>query len=134
MEFENSKEAITLEDLNNFESEYKVLLPESYKNHLLKYNGGFPALDIYFGNFNVPIDSFLSLKNGTQTIEKSIKSLEHVLNEGEIPFARTTSGTIFMSLKEEKSGGIYVAYSEWEPELLAESFEDFINGFHEGEI
>ena len=134
MEFENTKEAITLEDLNKFESEYKVLLPESYKIHLLKYNGGFPVLEMYFGKFNIPIDSFLPLKYGAQTIEKAIKSLENVLNKGEIPFARTTSGTIFMSLREENYGFIYVAYSDWEPNLITNSFEDFMKGMHENEI
>ncbi len=134
IQFENTKEAITINDLLSFEVNYNVKLPESYKSHLLKFNGGYPSSDIYYGDFNLPIDSFLSLKNGNQTIEKSLKSLDHVLKTGEVPFATSTSGTIYMSLSSKDYGYIYVAFSDWEPELLSKSFDEFIEEFHEGEV
>ncbi|WGH74768.1 SMI1/KNR4 family protein [Tenacibaculum tangerinum] len=132
--FENTKEPVSVQEIKEFETKFNIKFPESYKLHILKYNGGYPSLDMYFGDFNIPIDSFLSIKHGNQTIERVMNNLSNVLKGKEVPFARSTSGTIYMSLKEEDYGSVYVAYSEWNPKLLAKTFDEFIEGIHEDEI
>ena len=40
VEFYDTEEKITLKDIEKLEKELKFIFPESYKNHLLRYNGG----------------------------------------------------------------------------------------------
>ncbi|CAL2094285.1 SUKH superfamily protein [Tenacibaculum sp. 190524A05c] len=133
MEFENTKEAIALEDLNKFESEYKVLLPESYKNHLLKYNGGTPSKKYYKG---VRVAFFNPIKYGGDTVEDVLEDLEDILPDNYLPIAYDPGDNqICLNLNEGNEYGYiyYLAMDLGEPsvEFLATSLEEMLNGLEE---
>ncbi|REH56255.1 SUKH superfamily protein [Tenacibaculum gallaicum] len=124
---------IISEDLVAFEEKFKFTLPETYKTHMLKFNGGAPDKD-YFQGVNVA--HFNPIKNGDDTLEENIKDLKDFLPIGYLPFAYDPGGNqICMDLNEgENYGKIYylpMDMGEIEPELLADSFEEFLNGLSE---
>ncbi|WP_435261021.1 SMI1/KNR4 family protein [Tenacibaculum sp. nBUS_03] len=132
-DFYLTKEKIKSEDLVAFEKEFKLNLPEIYKAHVLKFNGGAPEKDYFKG---VNIAHFNPIKNGKITLENQIISLKDVLPLGYLPFAYDPGGNqICMDLNEGKDyGKIYYLLMDMgdiEPEFLANSFEDFLSGLSE---
>ncbi len=131
IKFKNSKPKLTAQDVVDFENEFELKLPDSYKSHILKYNGGFPEDDLYFKNY--PIDSFRPIKHGNRTVEQTIESLKFFLPEKALPFCYSTSGYLYISLIEESYGEIYAIFSDGEPEFLSNSFKEFMEGLSEDE-
>ncbi|GGG23214.1 hypothetical protein GCM10011344_24940 [Dokdonia pacifica] len=129
IQFEIENELITQEELEEFEQQLDGLkLPEDYKAHMLKYNGGITIEDYICGdNENIKFMYFLPIKYGSDTMENSLIAREDVLPINDIYIGAVRGGELCMSLGEN-NGSIYVFYSDGERIDLASSFTEFING------
>ena len=123
IKFRNTQTGLTVKDIISFEDEFDLILPESYKSHIIEFNGGFPEEDLYFKNH--PIDSFRPIKYGKRTVEQTIESLNNFLPNKSLPFGYSTSGYLYISISD---GKVYIIFSEGEPEFLASSFKEFMDG------
>ncbi|MCB9235675.1 MAG: SMI1/KNR4 family protein [Bacteroidia bacterium] len=128
---------IQAEEIQSFENEFEITLPQNLKQILLRYNGG--TLD---GKIEGYAFSFLfPIKYGNNTLEKVIDDLQiteqHIPRE-EIPFADDENGNIFtISTREEDYGQIYyweMDVGEPRRSLAATSLEKFfgVDSFEEG--
>lgn len=133
MKFELTKKNITLLELENFQNEIGVLLPESYKKHILKYNGGFPSDNLIITEEDeYIIDLFYSIKYGNNNIEKLIEVLKDNLPTNYFPFAESSGGNPFcIDLSSEKIYYCPMDMGEVIPEFVADSFQDLLDGLHE---
>lgn len=118
-------------DISDFEQSYNVKLPETYKNHIKLYNGGYPEDDLYFLGY--PIDNFLPIKFGESTIEDNLELIGEFLPNNSIPFAESNGGIIYFELNNQKNSKIFCFYSDGQTDFLANSFDEFVNGLTEGE-
>ncbi|WGH77096.1 SMI1/KNR4 family protein [Tenacibaculum tangerinum] len=128
-----AEKSIKSEDLVAFEKKFELILPERYKEHMLKFNGGFPDKDYYKG---VNIAHFNPIKYGDDTLEHNILDLQDVLPVGYLPFAYDLGGNqICMDLNEgENYGKVYylpMDMGDIRSEFLSDSFEIFLNGLSE---
>lgn len=79
IEFRKTEQPLSLSDINEFEKLIKGKLPEDFKNHYLKYNGGYPNANWSEGlELNIPFEFFLSIKYGENTIEKELLTLNNI--------------------------------------------------------
>jgi hypothetical protein len=140
----NTERPITENEFDVFESNFINKIPESFKNHYLKNNGGsISGRDWEEDIWGFQVTQFFSIKFGDNTIEKSIKLLVDLVSDDPfdelefgawekyefIPFASSYGGIVFMSLRDDDYGSIY-AYDEnsegVEFESLSPSFDVFI--------
>ena len=131
MEFYIHNQLVTEQEIWDFEREYDLTLPNDYREHLLKYNGGAVTNSyLYFKDYDsgIRLSSFQPLKYGNDTIEKSYKDSRDYLPERYINVGYTGTGNICMSLQEQNYGFIYIYYSEVELEFVANSFTEFLDG------
>lgn len=132
----NTKEAITYQEISNFEKENNYNLPQSYKDFLVNNNGGVPKENIFWdGELETGISFFYPLKYGKNTVENVIDNIvrEDALPKHYFPFASTGgSGVYTFSMINENLGEIYLFHFDGsEPMKIAKSFEDFINNLEE---
>ena len=74
--FEQTEMNLKQNDLNYFQQEFDIHLPENYKQLILKYNGGYTNNNEYF-------DTLKSIKFGEVKVEDTIKN--HQIIENNIP-------------------------------------------------
>ena len=105
-------------------------LPEDYKKHMLKYNGGSTDDPCEWHlDSRVEFFEFTPIKYGDYTMEKSfLISRRGVLPKKDIYIGRILGGNLCMSLSEENHGSIYVFYSDGERIDICNSFTEFVNG------
>ncbi|KLT66313.1 SMI1/KNR4 family protein [Pedobacter sp. BMA] len=134
MQFEQSEKQVTQEELNNFEENFQVSLPDDFRQHYLNYNGGYPRYDYIKGLKNIfTINGFDSIKYGTLPIEQIIADHKKsgITFEKKIPFAYDNGGNVFLISED---GAIYILESEFLKDknyiLVSESFTDFLNSFY----
>jgi hypothetical protein len=126
IDFRIDNERITEEELNEFEQEIGGTLPEDYRAHMLKYNGGVPSsYYLYFGepDDDILLSRFKSIKYGTPLVEK-----QDYLPEDYLSIGYTQTGYLAMSLDKNEYGSIFVYYSEAELTKIASSFTEFLEG------
>ncbi|NBL66087.1 hypothetical protein GV828_12850 [Flavobacterium sp. NST-5] len=118
----NSEIAIDSEDIQSFENEYDILIPNNLKQLYLKYNGG----EMEF------LDSrtydFASIKHGELTIEGLLNDLkvhENIIPQNYVPFAITGVGHI-ITINIDDSKIYLFRYDELEPDLISNSLEEFL--------
>ncbi|GET46465.1 SMI1/KNR4 family protein [Capnocytophaga felis] len=137
MEFLQTEQKLTLADIDNFEMKIGLKLPQDFKEHYLKFNGGYPSFEYVKGVRNVfTINSFDSIKYGILPIEKLIDDFKEsgVDFNNKIPFANDNGDNIFLiSLDDSDYGKVYIIESEFLEDknfiLVSESFTDFMNSF-----
>ncbi|KAB1158918.1 SMI1/KNR4 family protein [Tenacibaculum aiptasiae] len=133
MNFKTKFEKITQLELNEFELLLDGLkLPEDYKQHLLQYNGGYPDGDyVCFKHPNkiIHLEYFHAVKSGLE----EYLFLRNVLPKGQISIGAIPGGRISISLDEVSYGSIYISYEDVNPEKIADSFTEFINGLFEAD-
>lgn len=134
MQFEQSEKQLTQEELNNFEENFQVSLPDDFRQHYLNYNGGYPPYDYVKGLKNIfTINGFDSIKYGTLPIEQAIADHKKsgITFEKKIPFAYDNGGNVFLISED---GAIYILESEFLKDknyiLVSESFTDFLDSFY----
>jgi len=124
IKFISVEEKLIEEDIRLIEEEFDLKLPESYINHMLNYNGGYPESKLYFGEY--PIGGFRAIKYGDTTLETMMNSLSGVLPDKSLPFGYSSGGILYMTLGVNY-GNIYITYSDGQTDFLANSFEGFID-------
>ena len=124
MKFEHNEQKLTQQELSDFKKEFKIKLPDSYKEVILEYNGGSPEKQ-YFEAGRV---MFLSIKYGEDTINDVIKLISDVLPKYFFPFADYNEGMLCISLDKDEYGKIYWFEENGEVQLMADSFDKFMDG------
>jgi hypothetical protein len=73
MQLEQSEKQLTQEELDNFEENFQVSLPDDFRQYYLDYNGGYLPYDYVKGLKNIfTINGFDSIKYGSLPIEQII--------------------------------------------------------------
>ncbi|MDF1996393.1 SMI1/KNR4 family protein [Peribacillus frigoritolerans] len=141
---ENSHNKLSLEVIEQFETENNVKLTEKYKGFLLKWNGGTPEPSV----FDISDDqgkSVLNVFNGIgdmyDNLEKVIDIYEYRLPDGFIPIADDPAGNaICLGTKAPYMDNIYFWDHEQEPEnpddmsnmyFLANDINEFLEKLYE---
>ncbi|MFK8274475.1 SMI1/KNR4 family protein [Capnocytophaga cynodegmi] len=137
MEFSQTEQKLTLAEMDDFERKIGLKLPQDFKEHYLKFNGGYPSFEYVKGLRNIfTINGFDSIKYGVLPIEKLIDDFREsgVDFNNKIPFANDNGDNIFLiSLDDSDYGKIYIIEAEFLEDknyiLVSESFTDFLNSF-----
>jgi hypothetical protein len=131
IQFEIENELITDKEINDFEKKLKGFkLPDDYKGHMLKYNGGV-TLEFYewYKDDEVQFLYFLPLKFEDNNMENALISKEGILPESDIFIGSIRGGKLCMSLaRNGDKGSVYAFFSDGEKLDLANSFTEFVNG------
>jgi hypothetical protein len=128
-QFTLTKQPITEAEFSAFGQEIGFNLPEGYKHHMLKFNGGSPEKDCFKG---LRIAHFNSIKYGNDTLEDNIEDFKEILPLGFLPFTYDWGGNpICIDLKNGKIYYCPMDMGEVEPEFLANSFQEFMDGLTE---
>jgi hypothetical protein len=144
---------VTRKDISSFEEKLKISLPISYKNYLLRCNGGNPDDGTYSMSENIDgdeefsgIDWFYSISNDyTTSLEKNINTFYGRVPYDMIPIGEDGGGNqICLGISGERYGKVYFWDHDWESDedepwyenvyLIANSFEDFINKLYKFDI
>jgi cell wall assembly regulator SMI1 len=138
-EFEETEKMLTKEDIAQFENTLKAKLPDDFKNHYLKYNGGYPTFEYVKGAKHIfTINGFMPIKYGTLSIEQTIEDYKKsgLIFNDKIPFAYDNGGNIFfISTNQNNYGAIFIGESEFlEDEnrfyFVNNSFSEFLDSFY----
>ena len=128
MEFEQYEQKLTAEELAAFEQQYNIALPKAFKEHYLKYNGGYPPYENVKGKDHLfTINGFYPIKYGALSVEKIISDYEKsgVVFDGKIHL---------ISVAQDTCGYIYIVEAECVENkafvLVSETFTDFLNSFY----
>jgi hypothetical protein len=134
----HSLPAVTLEDIQKFESRNNIKLPKQYQEFLLNHNGGLPdriAFDYYdyengFWDGNNVI-GFFGLSETKESLINGIiiQSLRDNIFDGMLPIARTsTADLICINVAGEDAGDIYIWKHSYDITIrIAEDFDSFID-------
>lgn len=139
MEILSPWQKLSISELEEFEREFKLKLPQDYKDFMLRFNGGIPEPAESFGIVVLqiqPIKYFPYQDN--ITIEDTIRVLkivQQILPEHFFPFAYDEGGNeLCISLSEDDYGSVYMCYLDYGDDIpthyLCGSFGEFINSFH----
>lgn len=144
-----------IEDIIAFEEEFKIKLAESYKNFLLENDGGRvdsseSDLSIFYKSFDIDknedIECYLTDFNSIKEIKESLIHLlkkpdecfylDECMKRGTLIIGFENPIEISIGIREDNFGKIYrsnftSAWNNNELQLIANSFEEFINGFEE---
>ncbi len=149
-----SEKTLTAKDIKEAEAKLNLIFPTSYKNFLLKFNGGSPeecAVDFDGNKLKIQGDDIKCFFNigGKKTYDVVHKSLskDFILPDGVIFIASThTSNFFLLSLRSDSYGEIFYKDHEFEdtspfipkesvlPESIvkvANSFEEFIASLYD---
>lgn len=131
----DANEAITREDLLQFEENLGKKLPESMLNLYIKYNGGHSCVSgVHDDKHLFPFNAFYSLEE----MEKALNWFDDEVVPAEfkakdlLHFAYDPgSGNYALSLREEDFGKVYYYVLEERAEIFGQwfSFEEFLNSF-----
>lgn len=134
----NQEQSLTSAEIDDFEQMFCRELPDSFKSHYVRCNGGFPSeQDVEQGMWGLPVNGFYSIKYGKMAIESLIDEYGDI-TPGDtkfgswrkfcyVPFAYDSGGNpIFISLRDDDGGSIYLYAQDGENIfLIAPSFDDF---------
>ncbi len=123
MKFDYTEQKLTEQELDKFEQKFRLNLPQSYKDIILKYNGGEPEKEYFKGNSLY----FLPIKYGDNTVDRTLELLKDVLPKGLYPFCDVYGQLYCIDLNKDRYGKIYFFDESGESKLVTESFEDFMN-------
>jgi cell wall assembly regulator SMI1 len=138
--FKDNRRIKSMSDIEKFESDLDLRLPDFLKEFILKYEGGRPVSEqrcYQLGNeSSYELNQILYLRKsgiGGASIEAIFEGHKFYGIEGFIPFGIDSGGWDFnVSINEDTYGQVWVNKfdsGEEDPmEFVALSFEDFING------
>lgn len=135
----NADQPLNGTDITDFEKRINKNLPDDYRQHMLKWNGGgVSQLNLehvlYPEDGDFRIENLYSIDYKTNTIETVIEYLGSALEDGYIPIGSTAGGgKILMSLKSDITyGNIKVMFSDGELHDMSPSFEQYLEDIVEG--
>ena len=139
MIFEQTERQLTKAEITAFEQQYEIELPETFKQHYLQYNGGYPPYEYLKGADHIfTINGFYPIKYGRLTIEKLISDYQKsgINLTKAIPFAYDNGGNIYLlSVEKSTCGQVFIMEAESEDNkknlLVAKSFTHFLDSFFE---
>ena len=112
MIFEQTEQQLTKAEITAFEQQYEIELPETFKQHYLQYNGGYPPYEYLKGADHIfTINGFYPIKYGRLPIEKIIKDYKNsgIAFIDMIPFAYDNGGNIYLiSIEINTYGYVYI--------------------------
>ena len=140
--FIDVEKSLTEYDLKEFEKKFNIMMPQTIKNHYLKYNGGYPEKTVFYSeedDIEYTINYFFSIGcNGGMKIEEILPLLrdENVFPNWLVPLADDIGGDLFTySIRNGEEGAIYYYSHEFEygdnPEEHATKLADNIETFLE---
>lgn len=115
-----SQKKLTVQEVKEFESIFSVVIPDSFKEHYLRINGGSPSeSDAEAELWGLPVHGFNPIKYGTLTIEMLVEDIFAIKPDDPkygiwgykqfLPFAYDDGGnTIFLSLRKNDFGEVYI--------------------------
>ena len=148
MEFIDSYNPISENDLKNVENKIGYQLPDEYKSFLLKHNGGRPNLDgvRHNGEHFDYVGHFYAIRGEMyhDDLIHQIKEYKDMIPEGYLPIGESPGGDVFcISLKDPTKGALFHWDHEeanydgepWEYNMinLSPSLNEFIKGLCVGE-
>ena len=129
MDFDS--QAITIEELNAFETLISKTLPQDYRQHMLTFNGGVLEEDVDHVNYSGGggISYFYPIKYGFDTMEDVYEDLNSILPNGYISIGKTDSGgQIIISLNNDSNyGNIKEWFTDGETRDLSPAFTQLLN-------
>ena len=136
--FENVERQLDRKDIEAFEEQFGVDLPQDFVDFYLFNNGGNPPFYYVEGEENVfALDGFLSIKYGEFTIDQLMKDYakQEIFIKNKIPFANDPVGSIFfISTAPADKNSIYILPPDREPAeedsylYVCKSFSAFLEG------
>lgn len=146
--FENVGKQICIQDINELEAIIECELPRSFKEHYLRYNGGYPEKEFFYSkesDIETMIQFFSPIKfaigeDEDDTIEKLYLFYKNMYIQMKeyLPFANDYgSNQICMNLKNFKIYMVYMDYgdvTDCSIKYLADTFENFIKGLSDTSI
>jgi len=125
---EESEQALSVQELNEFQEKFNVQLPTAFREFYLKHNGGDLSESCSENEFL--LGGFTPIKYGNAPIEVVYRDLVDDIPslKGMIPFAYDQGGNSFLlSLKEDDFENIYLYLMDEEDlAFVCESFEEFL--------
>lgn len=124
--FAQAERLAAYEDVQSVEQEHGLALPEDYKAHILKINGGYPQRDTFPLPGDEPrqltVNAFYPVRYGEDTLEDALDDLRDQLHPDLVPFADDAGGDQFcLSVGPEDYGSVYyVAHEFYKPPKKAE--------------
>ena len=125
------------EELQVFKKEIGVQLPESYREFLLNTNAKYIKEPHFSTNDKTyEISGFTTFEDGEWTLEEHYRNLKEHFENRYIAFAHDSGGWQYIiSIEEnENYGKIYFCRMDEEIDLattlIANSFKEFLSGFH----
>lgn len=110
----------TRADIEAVEQQYGFTLPEDYKAHLLRYNGGWPQRGTFVEvkadgrEVERSISDFYSVRYGKPNLERSLELLSDQLHPDLVPFGRDGGGDLFVvSVGPQDYGSVYYISHEF---------------------
>jgi cell wall assembly regulator SMI1 len=101
MEFQETSEKLTLDDIKAIEADLSINFPEQFTKHYIEHNGGYPTKRHYLwpDGTKTRINHFFSiLHEGFTQLEEVYTDLfiiEQILPSGFLPFATDDGGDLF---------------------------------------
>ena len=141
--FYNQKDSISNEDILELENFIGLKFPQSYREHILRYNGGRCKPNVYSFNENgesteSDLNVFLSLPNELKEYVLDYKINNTRIPESFLPIAEDSGGNLIcISCEGKDRGKIFFWDHEREGEdniyFIADSFDEFLNGLKDFE-
>ncbi|QTD39187.1 SMI1/KNR4 family protein [Polaribacter batillariae] len=134
-EFE-ANQPLTSADIEAFEGRIGKILPEDYKQHMLKWNGG-RVRQLNLEHKNHPDDGDMSLSYfyaidyDVTTIESLMGYLGDAMPKDFILIGSTNAAKVIMSLKDNDYGEISVMFSDGYIIDMSPSFSQFLEDYSE---
>ncbi len=141
MHIEQNGPKIGAADIVAIEADLSLQLPDSYREFLLRYNGGVPSPDtidiLGFVGSPTDVQIFFGIRREilSSDLRWNFALLKERCNVEALPIACDSGGNLFCLLLREGLGTevIYcdLDASECTPYLVAMTFEDFVSGLHD---
>ena len=137
IKFEKKNKPATEEDIKEFERSISILLPKSYKNFLLKANGGIPIITDNV-KYHVKIFDPIKKEKIGQPISEFLDNLDpeyfDFLAINLLPIAITWFGDAYLiRINDEDDDSIYFAdLHEATHKKIFNSFQEFLNHLQNG--
>ncbi|WP_152658616.1 SMI1/KNR4 family protein [Oceanobacillus sp. CFH 90083] len=143
-EMELIHDKLSLNELEDFEIEQGLNFPESYRDFLLKYNGGYVNPNVFYISSEEgesAINIFYGIGNMYNNLEKKLDLFDDLIDIGFIPIASDSGGNqICLGVNEKYFEQVYFWNHEQETDELMESMHylgeninKFLNSLYESE-
>ncbi|EIB99112.1 SMI1/KNR4 family protein [Pantoea sp. Sc1] len=145
----DSKSMVSEQDIVNVENQLSIKLPDSYREFLKKYNGGYPqpdGFDFADGEDGSSVDKFLEVSDSkNEGLINYFNTYKERIPKNYIPIAKDPGGNLILIGINGEKAEVYFWDHENEADdgdvpgmqnmhLVALNLDDFINNLYEIEI